>query len=43
MVEIFTWTVTRNGRVIRAKKHPFHFWIDDTKNDSASAEPLVVS
>ena len=43
MVEIFTWTVTRNGRVIRAKNRPFHFWIDDTKNDPASAESLVVS
>jgi hypothetical protein len=32
MAEIFTWTITlRDGRVIRASHHPFHFFVDDEK------------
>ena len=38
MIEVFTWTITRNGKVIRAKDHPFHFWIDDEQKNDPSAD-----
>lgn len=30
MIEVYAWTITlRNGKVIRAKEHPFHFWVKE--------------
>lgn len=30
MTEVFSWTITlRNGKVLRAKNHPFHFFVEE--------------
>ncbi len=30
MEEVYTWTITlRNGKVLRATNHPFHFWVKE--------------
>ena len=42
MIEIFTWTITlRNGKVLRASHHPFHFYVDDDDEKGlAEAKPI---
>lgn len=36
MSEVFTWTITlRNGKVLRASRHPFHFYVDGDEKDLA--------
>jgi hypothetical protein len=30
-IEIFTWTIRKNGKTYRAKDKPYHFWLKPKK------------